>query len=155
YDGSVSADRSGLDRAYAEAMADAARRFPNDNEIGVLYAEALMDLQPWDYWEADRTRPKGGIGPGILAIERVLEAKPDHPAATHFYIHLVEASDRPERAEAAADRLRMLLPAAGHLVHMPSHIYYRIGRFADSVEANKKAVAADEAYIASAPAQGL
>src|SRR3546814_8499960 len=105
-----------------------------------------MDVQPWDYWQAGGTEPKGGIGAGIATIERILAQHPDHPGAIHLYIHLVEASDRPERAEAYADRLRGLVTSAGHLVHMPSHIYYRIGRFADSLDVNAKAVAADEAY---------
>src|SRR3546814_19170261 len=113
-----------------------------------------MDVQPWDYWQAGGTEPKGGIGAGIATIERILAQHPDHPGAIHLYIHLVEASDRPERAEAYADRLRGLVTSAGHLVHMPSHIYYRIGRFADSLDVNAKAVAADEASIARSKAQG-
>ena len=149
------ADRSALDRAYAEAMADAAQRFPDDAEIGVLYAEALMDLQPWDYWQPGGREPKGGIGAAVATVERILAQQPDHPGAIHFYIHLVEASDRPQRAEPHADRLRTLVASAGHLVHMPSHIYYRIGRFADALEANSRAVAADEAYLAQVPAQGI
>ena len=149
------ADRAALDRAYAEAMADAAQRFPDDAEIGVLYAEALMDLQPWDYWQPGGREPKGGIGAAVATVERILAQQPDHPGAIHFYIHLVEASDRPQRAEPHADRLRTLVASAGHLVHMPSHIYYRIGRFADALEANSRAVAADEAYLAQVPAQGI
>lgn len=155
YAATAPADRTALDRAYAEAMADAARRFPDDADIGVLYAEALMDLQPWDYWQPGGREPKGDIGQAIASIERVLERNPDHPGAIHFYIHLVEASDRPERAEPYADRLRTLVASAGHLVHMPSHIYYRVGRFGDSLAANTKAVAADEAYLAKVPAQGI
>ncbi|MET4699324.1 tetratricopeptide (TPR) repeat protein [Constrictibacter sp. MBR-5] len=151
----AAADRRPLDRAYADALAAAAARFPADAEIAVLYAEALMDLQPWDYWEKDGVAAKGRIADAVASVERVLRDNPRHPAAIHFYIHLVEASDRPERAERFADALRTLVPAAGHLVHMPSHIYYRIGRFADSLDANRKAVAADEAYIAGSSPQGL
>ena len=149
------ADRGPLDLAYADALAAAAARFPADAEIAVVYAEALMDLQPWDYWEKGGVTAKGRIADAVASVERVLRDNPRHPAAIHFYIHLVEASDRPERAERFADDLRTLVPAAGHLVHMPSHIYYRIGRFADSLEANRKAVAADEAYIAGSSPQGL
>lgn len=155
YASGAAADRLSLDVAYAAAMGSASKAHPDDAEIAVLYAEALMDLQPWDYWQEDGVTPKGGIGDALAAVERALAVNPRHPAAIHFYIHLVEASRSPERAAPYADELRALLPAAGHLVHMPSHIYYRIGRFADSLEANRLAVAADEAYIAAAAPQGL
>jgi tetratricopeptide (TPR) repeat protein len=133
--------------AYADAMADAAAQFPNDEEIRVLYADAVMNLSPWNYWEADGTTSRGRAGEAVVALESVLDANPDHPGAIHYYIHLVEASATPERAEPYADRLAALMPGAGHIVHMPSHIYFRIGRYLDSLETNIAAVAADEAYF--------
>ncbi|MGR0189115.1 tetratricopeptide repeat protein [Azospirillum aestuarii] len=149
------ADRKALDAAYADAMAEVAKRFPEDAQIAVLTAEAMMNLTPWDYWaDAGRT-PKGSTADIVATLERVLASDPEHPGAIHYYIHMVEASDRPERAEPHADRLGRLMPAAGHIVHMPSHIYYRVGRYKDSLEANRGAVAADEAYLARVKAAGL
>ncbi|OYD84832.1 tetratricopeptide repeat protein [Azospirillum brasilense] len=148
-------DRKALDAAYADAMAEVARRFPEDAQIAVLTAEAMMNLTPWDYWaDAGRT-PKGRTADIVATLERVLASDPEHPGAIHYYIHMVEASDRPERAEPYADRLGRLMPAAGHIVHMPSHIYFRVGRYRDSLEANRGAVAADEAYLAKVKATGL
>lgn len=147
--------RGELDAAYADAMAAVAAQFPEDQEIAVLYAEAVMDLSPWNYWEADKKTPKGRNGEVIAILERVLAANPDHPAAIHLYIHMMEASATPEKAEPFADRLGPLMPAAGHLVHMPSHIYYRIGRYIDSLNANLAAVEADEAYLAQVEASGI
>lgn len=141
-------DRPALDRAYAEAMREVARQYPDDHNIGALLVEALMDLQPWDYWEADRRTPKGGAGEAIALAEHILAAEPDHPATIHLYIHLMEASLDARKAEAAADRLEALMPAAGHLVHMPSHIYYKLGRYGDSVTGNEAAMLADEAVLA-------
>jgi tetratricopeptide (TPR) repeat protein len=141
-------DRSALDGAYADAMAKVHARFPEDPEIAVLTADAMMNTSPWDYWEADGVTAKGRLGEGIAAIEGVLDADPDHPGAIHLYIHLVEASADPHRAEPYADRLGAQMPAAGHIVHMPSHIYYRIGRYIDSLDANVAAVEADEAFFA-------
>ncbi len=149
------ADRKALDAAYADAMAAVARRFPDDAQIAVLMAEAMMNLTPWDYWaDAGRT-PKGRTADIVATLGRVLASDPEHPGAIHYYIHMIEASDRPERAEPYADRLGRLMPAAGHLVHMPSHIYYRVGRYRDSLEANRGAVAADEAYLAKVRATGI
>jgi tetratricopeptide (TPR) repeat protein len=142
------ADRKALDAAYADAMTKVAGRFPDDDQIQVLLADALMNLQPWDYWQADRRTPKGRTEEQVAALERVLQRSPDHPGAIHLYIHTVEASTTPERAEPHADQLGALMPGAGHLVHMPSHIYYRVGRYLDSLEANLAAAAADEAYLA-------
>src|SRR6185437_4786658 len=107
-------------------MAKVAAQFPDDTEIAVLYAEAVMDISPWDYWEADGRAPQPHSAAIVPTLERVLAKDPDHVGAIHYYIHAVEASDRPERAERFADRLRGATPAAGHLVHMPSHIYYRL-----------------------------
>ena len=143
------ADRASLNAAFANAMADVAAEFPEDANVQVIRADALMNLQPWDYWEADGITPKGN-GAAILAtLERAMALDPAHPAALHLYIHAVEASSDPARAEAAADALRGSVPMAGHLVHMPAHIYNRIGRYRDSIEVNKAAIAADEAYLAA------
>ncbi|MDX1581805.1 MAG: hypothetical protein R3360_09305, partial [Alphaproteobacteria bacterium] len=142
------ADRAALDTAYAEAMARVHAAYPEDADIASLYAEAAMDTSPWDYWQRDFTTPHPHIAPAIAAVEKVLEANLDHPLAIHLYIHLMEPSQMPERAEPYADRLAPLMPAAGHLVHMPAHIYFRIGRYIDSLETNKDAVIADEDYLA-------
>jgi tetratricopeptide (TPR) repeat protein len=142
------ADRSALDRAFATAMLDAARRFPANDTIAVVAAEAEMDTRPWDYWNSDRRTPKGRIGEAVSLIERVLERSPDHAQAVHLYIHLMENTVFPQKAESAADRLaRPLTPAAGHLVHMPGHLYYRLGRFRDSIRVNIDAARADEKYL--------
>lgn len=138
-------NRSLLDTAYAEALRDVAHLYPADDEVATLYAEALMDLSPWNYWTADG-HPRANT-PEILArLERVLAANPNHPGANHFYIHALEAA-QPERAVAAAERLATLMPGAGHVVHMPAHIYIRVGRYLDAIAANEHAVHADEAYI--------
>jgi tetratricopeptide (TPR) repeat protein len=149
------AERKAMDTAYADAMSKAVARYPNDQNIAVLYAEALMNLAPWDYWEAGGAKPKGRTAELVGTLERVLKANPDHPGAIHYYIHTVEASTDPKRAEPYADRLGKLMPGAGHVVHMPSHIYYRVGRYKDSLAANKHAVAADEAYIAGQKPSGF
>lgn len=153
YSADRAAVRADLDVAYADAMVRVARRFPKDADIQVLAAEALMDTQAWDYWQADRVTPKGRHGETVALLEQVLATNPDHPGAIHFYIHAVEASATPERALAPARRLAAQMPAAGHVVHMPSHIYYRTGLWKDSLEANRRAVAADEAYFATAGAE--
>ncbi|UEM24872.1 hypothetical protein JL100_034610 (plasmid) [Skermanella mucosa] len=148
-------DRAALDKAYADAMTEVALRYPEDTEIAVLTAEALMNLSPWDYWQAGGAQPKGRTAEIIGMLESVMARNPDHIGAIHFYIHMVEASDRPERAVPGADRLASFDLGAGHLVHMPSHIYYRIGRYRDSLEANRRAVAADEAYLESIGTAGI
>ncbi len=150
YSAAPEADRKPLDKAYADAMTQAARAFPNDDTIQVLYAEALMDLAPWDYWEAGGTKPKAYTTAMVDALERVLERNPAHPGAAHYYIHAVEASSHPEKALPAARRLAALAPGAGHLVHMPSHIYYRVGLYKEALQSNVAAIAADEAYFARA-----
>ncbi len=156
YSSDGKADRIALDKAYADAMDRAAARFPEDNDIAILAVEAAMDTQPWDYWEKDGRTPKGRIGAAIERVERVISNNPNHPQALHLYIHLLEASAAPERAEAAADRLASpLVPAAGHLVHMPGHLYYRIGRFKDAIRVNVDAAKADEAYLATADDRGI
>ncbi|MEG3089790.1 hypothetical protein [Sphingomonas sp. PB4P5] len=144
------ADRAALDGAYADAMLDVARRFPNDDDIAVLTAEAVMDTSPWNYWEADKRTPVGRSGEAVRIVETVLARSPANLQAAHLYIHLMENSADPQRAEAAADRLaRPLAPSAGHLVHMPSHIYRRTGRYEESIRVNLAAARADEAFIRS------
>lgn len=147
------ADRAALDAAYADAMARVAADQAADDTIQVLFAESLMNLQPWDYWQADKATPKGRTAEQVAALERVLQRNPDHPGAIHYYIHTVEATKTPERAEPYADRLGGLMPGAGHLVHMPAHIYYRVGRYLDSLQANIAAAKADEATLAGAPGE--
>jgi tetratricopeptide (TPR) repeat protein len=139
------ADRSALDRAYADAMGRVARRFPSDLDAWTLFAEALMDTSPWRYW-GERGQPTALSRRLVDALERVLGAAPDHPGATHLYIHALETV-RPARALDAADRLGTLVPGAGHLVHMPSHIYLRLGRYHDASAANERAIAADRRYL--------
>jgi tetratricopeptide (TPR) repeat protein len=143
---SPAADRAALGRAYADAMRTVTRRFPADLDAATLFADALMNLRPWSLWTPEG-KPQPGTEELVATLERVLAADPRHPGANHLYIHAVEASSDPRRAEAAADRLRGLMPGAGHMVHMPSHIYYRIGRYADAGSANVAAVAADRAYF--------
>jgi tetratricopeptide (TPR) repeat protein len=152
YSDDAKADRKPLDAAYAAAMQKVAAKFPEDDEVAVLYAESVMDLSPWNYWQPGGHEPNPQSAPIVPTLERVLARNPAHPGAAHFYIHAVEASDRPQRAEPFADRLRGEMPAAGHLVHMPSHIYYRIGRYLDALSVNKMAVAVDETYLSATDA---
>ena len=154
YTSDPDADPAALAGAYADAMAEVHAQYPDDQDIAVLFADALMNTSPWDYWELDGRTPKGRLGEAAAALEGVLAANPDHPGAIHMYIHLTEASAAPEKAEPYADRLAALMPAAGHIVHMPSHTYYRVGRYLDSLKTNLKAVAADEAYLAQVQAGG-
>ena len=144
------ADRSALDQAYADAMAKVHAQFPDDQHIASLYAESLMDTSPWDYWERDFKTPHAHIKTAIDAMQGVLDVNPKHPGAIHLYIHLMEASVTPEKAEPHADRLAELIPGAGHLVHMPGHIYFRIGRYLDSLETNVRAIEVDEDYLSKA-----
>lgn len=146
-------DRSQLDAAYADAMRELAQRYPDDLDAATLFAESLMDTTPWKYWTEDG-EPKPEAREILATLESVLERNPNHPGANHFYIHAVEAK-RPELGIAAADRLRDLVPGSGHLVHMPSHIYLRVGRYHDAVVANQHAIEADQNYITQCHAQGL
>jgi tetratricopeptide (TPR) repeat protein len=152
YGSDPKAARAPFDAAYAAEMAKVAKQFSDDDEIATLYAEAVMDLSPWDYWKPGGHDPNPQSAPIVPTLERVLARNPNHPGAIHFYIHAVEASDRPKRAEPYADRLRGAVPGAGHLVHMPSHIYYRVGRYLDALGDNKTAVEVDEKYLADAKA---
>lgn len=148
------ADRSALDQAYAEAMRVLQKKFPDVDEVTTLASEALMDLHPWDYWLRDGT-PQPWT-PEILALmDHVMTRSPRHPGANHLYIHINEASSNPGKATPSADLLRDLVPGSGHLVHMPSHIYIRTGRYADGIRANENAVKADEDYISTCRAQGI
>jgi tetratricopeptide (TPR) repeat protein len=140
-------DRAALNAAFAEAMRAVAARFSDDANILALTADALMNTQPWDYWEAGGETPKGNGAAILGTLEQAMAVNPDHPGALHLYLHAVEASANPARGEAAADRLAALNSTAGHLAHMPAHIYNRIGRYADSIAVNKAAIAADEAFL--------
>ena len=145
--------RALLDEAYAGAMQALHEKYPDDNDAATLYAASLMNLTPWTYWYDDGS-PRDGTEDILAALEGAIERDPNHIGAIHYYIHAVEEK-RPRRAEEAADRLAGLAPKAGHLVHMPAHIYMRLGRYQDSYEQNAKAVAADEGYISACQAQGI
>ena len=138
-------DRSGLDRAYADAMREVWKKYPKDPDVGALFAEAMMNLRPWDQWTPDG-KPQPGTDEIIATLDAVLKLNPNHPLANHLYIHAVEASPNPERAMAAADRLRTLQPGLAHNVHMPSHIDIRTGQWLKAVDTNAKAVEADQRY---------
>ena len=140
-------DRSTLDRAYADAMRTVHEADPSDADAAALFAEALMDLSPWNYWTPDR-KPRANTLEILAVLEAVLAARPDHVGANHFYIHAVEMP-YPERGVAAAERLRTLAPDAGHLVHMPSHIFWRVGRYDDAFETNRSALRSDERFFAT------
>ena len=146
-------DRKARDRAYADAMREVHLKFPDDQDIAMLYVESVMDLRPWGYWTRDGT-PYERTSEVVALTEKIIALNPQHPGALHLYIHLMEAY-QPEKAEAAADRLQTLMPAAGHMVHMPAHIYQRVGRYADAAKSNELAIAADEDYISQCRAQGL
>jgi hypothetical protein len=136
-------------------MKEVAARFATDDTVQTLYAEAAMDTQPWDYWEAAGARPKGRASEIVRALETVLKRNPSHPGAIHLYIHAVEASTNPERALPHAKRLAALMPGAGHIVHMPAHIYYRVGLYRDSLAANVRAIQVDENYFKTSPSDPL
>ena len=147
-------DRAKLDRAYADSMRAVAARHPDDADAQVLFAESMMDLAPWHHWSSDG-KPHEGTLEIVATLERVLKRWPDHPGANHYYIHAIEASPHPEKALASAARLAHLMPGAGHVVHMPAHIYDRTGRYAQSEAANRAAVGVDEAYIKARNPQGM
>ncbi len=147
-------DRRPRDEAYAAAMRKLYEQYPNDLDAAMLYVESVMDLRPWGYWQRDGA-PHEYTAEIVAITEKVLAANPKHPGATHMYIHLMEGTSTPEKAERAADTLLTLMPAAGHMVHMPAHIYQRVGRYADAIKSNQLAIAADEDYITQCRAQGL
>lgn len=146
-------DRKSLDEAYANAMAQVAKQFPEHQDVKTLYAEALMDLHPWDFWKNGEAQPWTALP--VQLIDEVVAANPNHPGANHLNIHILEASPDPDKAVISADRLLYLVPGSGHLVHMPSHIYIRVGRYLDGVESNERAVRTDEEYIAQCKVQGV
>lgn len=147
-------DRSALDKAFADAMRVLVREYPDDLDARTIFAESLMNTMPWDYWTRDRS-PKPETEEVFAALRYVMARQPDHPGANHFYIHAVEAGPNPEWGLPAADRLREYAPAAGHLVHMPAHIYVRVGQYHDAVLANERAVKADREYIRQCRAMGF
>jgi len=153
YSNDPQAEQAPFDVAYAEAMGNLYAKYPDDLDAATLYAAALMNLSPWDYWEQDG-RPKKHTSTILATLEAVIERDPTHEGALHYYIHAVEPVDA-ERGLKAADRLRGLAPGAGHLVHMPSHIYMQVGRYADAFEVNVLAAKADENYITQCRAQGI
>ena len=149
------ADRAALDAAYADAMLAAAKAHPGHDDIALLAAEAAMNTRPWDYWTADK-QPQPRLGEAVQLVETVLARNAEHPQAAHLYIHLMENGPDPKRAEAAADKLATpLAPTAGHLVHMPAHIYLRMGRWKDSMRVNVDAARADEAWIRASGDKGM
>jgi len=147
-------ERQASDRAFAEAMRALAKKYPRDLDAATIFAESLMDLRPWNYWTRDGL-PQEGTSEAIDSLQRVIAANPKHPGALHYWIHVWEPTKTPERAEQEAERLLPLMPGAGHIIHMPAHIYLRVGRYEDVVTSNQKAVAADEEYIAQCRAQGM
>jgi tetratricopeptide (TPR) repeat protein len=155
YSADPKAERAALDAAYADAMKQVAARYPAEDTIQTLTAEAMMDTQPWDYWEAGGTKPKGRGGEIVSTLETVLKRNPKHPGAIHLYIHAVEASTQPQKALPYADRLGALMPGAGHVVHMPAHIYYRVGMYHKSLDTNKRAMAVDESYFKTSPSDPM
>ncbi|WP_090688011.1 hypothetical protein [Nitrosomonas sp. Nm34] len=146
--------RAANDQAYADAMREVHQRFSDDDDIATLYIESMMNIHPWDYWMRDGYSQKG-MTEIVTLTEEVIRRNPQHPGALHMYIHLIEPTSTPERAEKAADTLLTLMPAAGHMIHMSSHIYLRVGRYADAMKSNQLAIAADENYIAQSRAQGI
>jgi tetratricopeptide (TPR) repeat protein len=147
-------DRATANRAFSDAMRKVVQTFPSDLDARAIFAESLMNLRPWNYWTPDGV-PYAETREVITSLEYILKRNPNHPGALHLWIHLWEPTDTPERAEAEADRLLPLMPGAGHIVHMPAHIYQRVGRYADVIKANELAAKADEDYIAQCRAQGL
>jgi tetratricopeptide (TPR) repeat protein len=147
------ADRAPLDKAYADAMAEVYEKYPDNTDVLTLYGAALMNLSPWSYWTPDG-RPKGQALTVVEVLEKAIEIDPHHEGALHYYIHIIESVDA-KRGERAADLLRGLAPGAGHLTHMPSHIYMQLGRYAESYEDNVAAAKADEGYITQCRAQGI
>ncbi len=154
YQAGFAPDRLALDQAYAAAMRVVTKQFPDDLDARVMFSEALMDTMPWDYWLKDRS-PKPETEEAFAALRYVIQRDPNHPGANHFFIHAVEAGPHPEQGIPSADRLTGYAPQAGHLVHMPSHIYMRVGQYEDAEAANKLAVKADRSYIRHCAAQGF
>ena len=150
----VEKDRSHLDEAYAEAMRNVFRQYSDDAVVGALLAEALMDLHPWDFWTKEG-EPQPWTGEVTSTLETVLSFAPNHPLANHLYIHAVEASPYPEKGLSSAKRLETLVPGSGHLVHMPGHIYIRLGRYWDAALANQRAVKVDQHYLSHSHTESI
>jgi tetratricopeptide (TPR) repeat protein len=148
------ADLRQLDNDYKHAMGELVKTYPDDLDLATLYAESAMDLRPWKLWTADG-KPAPGSEEIVAILESVLHRNPNHPGAIHYYIHAVEASPNPERALAYAPKLGSLMPAAGHLVHMPAHIYARTGDYQNAALSNQQAAVADEAYIKAGGLKGI
>jgi tetratricopeptide (TPR) repeat protein len=153
YAATAPTNRAALDSAYASAMRGVADAYPDDDDAATLFAQAQMELSPWVYWNADKS-PRPGTTELLDALDRAMRRNPNNPGACHLYIHAVEAA-YPNRAVACAERLAALMPAAGHVVHMPAHIYLRVGRWEDAIVANEHAVHVDETYIADRGATGF
>jgi tetratricopeptide (TPR) repeat protein len=145
YEADPPTDRTRLDTSYSRAMEQVAKTFPDDLDAATLFAESLMDLRPWNYWQPDGT-PYPGTNEIVRQLKRVLSGNSNHPGACHYYIHAVEAVN-PEAAVPCAERLAGLMPGEGHMVHMPAHIYIRVGRWNDAVKANQHAIHNDEVFI--------
>ncbi len=154
YSSEVMEDRTPLDQEYSDSMRKFVEKYPDDLDVATMFAESIMDLHPWDYWQKD-----GTIQPWtneiLITLEGVMKINPDHHGANHLYIHVVEASKTPDRGIASADKLRFLAPGAGHLVHMPAHIYIRTGKYHEGSLANIRAVESDEEYINQCNQQGF
>jgi tetratricopeptide (TPR) repeat protein len=156
YAETMPADLTPLNKAFAAAMMQVAKDYPLDADIAALAAESMMTVNPWDYWQPDGLEPYPHMVPAFTLVERALAREPNHPQLAHLYIHLIEASANPAQAEAAADRLAKTGPAAaGHLVHMPGHLFYRVGRYGDAIRVNVDAARADEAYLEASPLRGV
>ena len=155
HSGEPEPDRAALNKAYADKMTALVAQYPEDADIQTLYADAVMNTMPWDYWIDGGRTPKPETEPALAALEKAIAINVKHPGANHLYIHAIEASTDPDKAVPAAERLGDLIPVAGHLVHMPGHIWIRVGRYEDAVKANEKAIVADEDYVSQCRAQGI
>ncbi|MFC4721301.1 tetratricopeptide repeat protein [Geojedonia litorea] len=153
YSTDLTKDISELNHAYMKAMTDVAAKYPNDSDIQTLFADAVMNTVPWNYWDKEG-KPSPNISEAKAALEKAMALSPDNPGAHHYYIHMVELP-KPDLAIPSADKLGSLMPAAGHIVHMPSHIYIRVGRYKDAVRVNQQAILADEDYISQCYSQGM
>jgi tetratricopeptide (TPR) repeat protein len=153
YSEEIDADVGSLNSAYMDAMAKVIEKYPNNPDVLTLYAAAVMNTVPWNYWD-NEGNPSPNIKEAKAALEKAIKIDPNHPGAHHYYIHMVELP-KPDLAVSSAEKLGTLMPGAGHLVHMPSHIYIRVGRYKDAVLANQKAILADEDYISQCYSQGM
>ncbi len=147
-------DRRKSAEAYHDAMREVVKKYPDDLDAATLFAESGMDLHPWGLWHHDGT-PEEGTEEIVATLESVIRRDPNHLGAVHYYIHAVEASPSPERALAGANKLASLAPGAGHIVHMPAHVYIRTGDYESAVKTNQQAATVDRAYIQASGAQGI